>query len=147
MKKHRKARLFLEELRKLPIISIVCDRVGLSRNTIYRWREEDSVFEKEMNAILKIGVSSINDLAESKLIAAMNRGEKWAIKYWLDNHHPNYIRPRTKDLLSAIIGEKKTEGFEVIIRHGKTSPTTNRPRPKEDLDWIDDPKTTDTEDS
>jgi hypothetical protein len=133
MKKHRKARKFLEELCKVPIVSVACDKLGLSRNTVYRWRNEDADFRKEMDKAMQLGDETGNDLAHSKLLLAVQRGEPWAIRYWLDNHHKNYIRPRSKSVLSELIGDKrKVEGFEVIIHHGKNAPTSSRDLKKND---------------
>ena len=74
MKKHRKEEEFLEQARKIPNISLACEKTGLSRNTIYRWRKEDPEFAKRLDEALATGVESVNDLAESKLIAHLNNG-------------------------------------------------------------------------
>ncbi len=132
MKKHRKAKKFLEELCKVPNVSVVCNSLGLSRNTIYRWREDDPNFRKEMGKALLLGEETVNDMAHGKMFAAIQRGEKWAIMYWLNNHHKNYIRPRSKSFLAELMGVKKPEGFEVIIRQGKGKPTSNREQKKDD---------------
>lgn len=131
MKKHRKSKQFLEELCKVPIISVACQQVGLSRNTIYRWRNEDPEFKEQMDKAKQLGEESINDLAHSKLILNIQNGEPWATKYWLDNHHKNYIRPRSKSMLSELFGSTAPKGFEVIIRQGKNMPSSNREKPKE----------------
>jgi hypothetical protein len=97
MKKYRKEKSFLEELRKIPNISLACEKVGIARNTVYRWRSEDSDFDARVEEALASGVDSISDLAESKLVTNINNGSMRAIQYWLDNHKPDYIRPRAKD--------------------------------------------------
>ncbi len=117
MKKNRR-KDFLEELRRIPNVSSVCEKVGLSRNTIYRWKDEDSNFKRKMNGAMKMGVNSINDLAEGQLINAIRRGESWAIKYWLDNHKKIYIRPRPKDFLSKL--EDKIDSIEIKIVEPKS---------------------------
>lgn len=126
MKKYRKSKKFLEELCLLPNVSVVCKNLGIARNTVYQWREKDPVFRKEMDKAMQLGEETGNDLAHSKLFLAMQRGEKWAVKYWLDNHHKNYVRPRPKGLIAELMGVKRPEGFEVIIRHGKNEPTSSR---------------------
>ncbi len=127
MKKYRKAKKFLKELCKVPNISVVCEKVGVARNTVYRWRNEDTTFRKEMDKALSLGEETVSDLAHSKLFLAMQREEPWAIRYWLDNHHKNYVKPRSKSVLSDLLGERKNvEGFEVVIRLGLRSPTSNR---------------------
>ena len=114
MKKHRKAKKFLEELIKLPIVSVACERIGLSRNTIYQWRNSDQEFKKLMDKALELGVESVNDLAESKQLQHIQQGEPWAIKYWLDNHKATYIRPRIKRLWEDV-ATSRAGGFEVHI--------------------------------
>lgn len=134
MKKHRKAKKFLEELCRLPNVSVVCEKLGIARNTVYRWRNDDPDFRKEMDKAFQLGEETINDLAHSKVVLNIQRDQPWAIRYWLDNHHKNYIKPRPKDFLSSILGDKRPNGFEVIIRQGKNSPTSSRdPKKDEDL--------------
>ncbi|MDD5710747.1 MAG: phBC6A51 family helix-turn-helix protein [Candidatus Colwellbacteria bacterium] len=97
MKKDRLAKKFLEELSEVPIVSDSCEKVGISRNTPYRWRREDPVFSKEMSRAMSMGVNHVSDLAESKLIQKIQQGDMAAIKYWLNNRKRNYARPRPKD--------------------------------------------------
>jgi len=96
MKKHYKENKFLEQLERVPNVSLACEKVGLSRNTIYRWRGEDPAFAARMDAALVAGTESVNDLAESKLISHINSGNMRAIQYWLDNNKKTYIKPRPK---------------------------------------------------
>lgn len=96
MKKFRKQKPLLEQLRSVPNVSVACERVGIARNTFYTWIKEDPEFRKEVEEALERGVDSVNDLAESKLIAHINNGNMRAIKYWLDNNKKSYIKPRDK---------------------------------------------------
>ena len=98
MKKYRKEIPFLEQLAEIPNISLACERVGIARNTVYRWRNEDPDFAARMDEALVSGRNSINDLAESKLVSHINQGNMRAIQYWLDNHRREYIKPRDKNL-------------------------------------------------
>jgi hypothetical protein len=98
MKRNRKEQKFLDQLKTIPNISLACEKVGLSRNTVYRWCKEDPTFQESLDEALSTGTESVNDLAESKLIANINKGDMRAIQYWLDNNKKNYIRPRPKDL-------------------------------------------------
>jgi hypothetical protein len=97
MKKYRKEKPFLEQLKNIPNISLACEKVGLSRNTVYRWCTEDSEFKKRIDEAMSDGVDSINDLAESKLISSINNGNMRAIEYWLTNNKKAYIKPRPRD--------------------------------------------------
>lgn len=48
----RKKQLFLEALSKrLLNVSAACKVVGISRNTVYRWRDEDDTFKKEWDNV------------------------------------------------------------------------------------------------
>ena len=102
MKRHKKENIFLEQIRTVPNISVACEKVGLSRNTIYRWCNEDPEFKRQLDEALNLGTASVNDLAESKLISQINSGNMRAIMYWLDNNKKNYARPRPKDFWDGI---------------------------------------------
>jgi hypothetical protein len=97
MKKHYKENKFLEQLERVPNVSLACEKVGIARNTVYRWRGEDPDFKARMDTALVAGTDSMNDLAESKLITHVNNGNMRAIQYWLDNNKKNYIKPRPKE--------------------------------------------------
>lgn len=94
MKKAKIDKLFLEELRKIPNISFACEKVGLSRQTIYRWRTEDPKFSKAIENAISSGINHVNDLAKSKLITSIQNGEFKPIKYWLDNNDPMFYSPK-----------------------------------------------------
>lgn len=104
MKKYRKEQSLLEQLRTIPNVSLACEKVGLSRNTVYRWCREDPEFKARLDEALESGVESVNDLAESKLIANINNGNMRAIQYWLDNNKKTYIKPRAKNFWDVLEG-------------------------------------------
>jgi len=104
MKKYRKEQALLEQLKTIPNVSLACEKVGLSRNTVYRWCHEDPEFKARLDEALENGVESVNDLAESKLIANINSGSMRAIQYWLDNNKKAYIRPRPKNFWDIVDG-------------------------------------------
>ena len=85
---------FLTELRDIPIVSVVCKRVNISKATIYRWKNEDKVFAKNMQGALRIGRYGVNDLAESKLINLMKKESMQAIRFWLEAHDKRFYKPR-----------------------------------------------------
>lgn len=93
-KKDKKVKAFLEHINTVPNISVACEKVGLARNTIYRWCKEDKEFQESVDLALSCGTDSIIDLAESKLISHINNGSLRAIQYYLDNHKKEYMRPR-----------------------------------------------------
>lgn len=91
MKKQDKTKaLIIEQLRKTPIIEMACQKIGISRMTFYRWKENDAEFAKQIDEALFEGRLLVNDLAESQLINAVKDRNFSAITYWLKHHHPSY---------------------------------------------------------
>ena len=92
----------IEELKELPVISIVCKRTGIGKSNYYRWMGKDMDFNEKVYHAIKVGRENINDIAEGHLIAAMRRGEKWAIQYILENNSIRYYKPkRVQDTIDA----------------------------------------------
>lgn len=75
-----------------PIIHLACKKVGISRQTFYSWKKQDVDFSDDIDKALKMGYGIINDLGESKLIEAVNRGEGWAIRFLLTHRHEGYTK-------------------------------------------------------
>ena len=94
MKKPRLAKKFLEEIERVPIVAVVCEKLNISRQTVYRWKNEDSEFATKFNAALYMGRDGITDLAESKLISHINNGNLRSIEYWLTNNTKRYYKPK-----------------------------------------------------
>lgn len=94
MKKAKLEKAFLEELERLPNISMACRKVGLARQTVYRWMKEYGKFGTKVYKAMDLGIESICDLAESKLIENVNNGNQKAIEYTLTANHKRYYRPR-----------------------------------------------------
>jgi hypothetical protein len=119
MKKRRYEKLFLDELSLAPVPSFVCKKIGLSRNTVYRWRMEDPDFAAKMDKAMRMGTRSINDICELGLIKKVQEGDLRAIKYWLDNNKKNYARPRPINFWNNASPERKISGFRVHIIESK----------------------------
>ncbi|KND50539.1 MAG: hypothetical protein AB202_02715 [Parcubacteria bacterium C7867-007] len=83
----------LEQLRKTPILQVGCEKVGISRVTLYRWRAENADFAKSVDDALLEGRLMVNDLAEGQLIGAIKDRNMTAVMGWLKHNHPSY---RTK---------------------------------------------------
>ena len=90
MKKDRLQYVFLEHLKKVPVVQVACEKVGISRNTIYRWRDEDKVFCDAMDLALNDGCGLVNDMCESQIMNHIKQGHFSALTYWLSHHHPKY---------------------------------------------------------
>lgn len=89
-RKAREQALLLEQLRKVPIVSIACEKSGIGRATYYRWKKEDPDFSKAADEALAEGTYLVNDMAESQLLAAIRDNNLGAVMYWLKHRNPNY---------------------------------------------------------
>lgn len=84
-----KARL-IEQLENMPIVEIACKRVNVSRATYYRWLKVDHEFAAKCAEALDRSTSAVSDIAEAKLITAIQEGNMTAISFWLRNRHRAY---------------------------------------------------------
>lgn len=90
MKKNKFQDQFLDELRKVPIVQVACEKTGLSRNSVYRWRKDDKEFLKKMDDALAEGVALVNDMSESQLLTLIKEKNYPAISFWLKHRNNNY---------------------------------------------------------
>jgi hypothetical protein len=90
MKKNKFQDQFLDELRKVPIVQVACEKTGLSRNSVYRWRKDDKEFLKKMDSALSEGVALVNDMSESQLLTLIKEKNYPAISFWLRHRNDNY---------------------------------------------------------
>ncbi len=58
----------LNTLKEMPIIEVAVKRVGISRDTYYRWRQDDQEFFQQSEDAILQGIEFINDMSESQLI-------------------------------------------------------------------------------
>ncbi|MBT4516991.1 MAG: hypothetical protein HOC78_03770 [Candidatus Komeilibacteria bacterium] len=89
-KKNKIQDSFLEELKKIPIIQVACERVGISRNSIYRWKRDDKDFSKLMDKALAEGEELVNDMSESQLLTLIKEKNFSAIRFWLNHRSPKF---------------------------------------------------------
>ena len=82
----------LKSLQRTPIIESACQKVGITRMTFYRWKKRDKHFSQKVDEALEVSRESINDLAESKMIEKISRGDLKMITFWLKNNNPRYKR-------------------------------------------------------
>jgi len=90
MKSNDTKKLFLENLKKVPIIQVACEKAGISRATVYRWRDKDKKFRKTLDEALSQGEALINDMGESQLISLMKEKNFSAIRFWLNHRHDKF---------------------------------------------------------
>lgn len=119
IKQSKKKETILEHLKKAPIIQLACERTGISRQTFYRWKKEDKPFADDIEEALVSGASIINDLAESKLIAAIKEGNTSSIFYWLNHRHPAYAT-RVELAVRQPVSEQLTPEQEEIVKKALT---------------------------
>lgn len=90
MKKNKLQDQFFTELGKVPIVQVACEKTGVSRNSVYRWRKEDKAFTKKMDEALAHGVALVNDMSESQLLTLIKEKSYSAISFWLRHRNDNY---------------------------------------------------------
>lgn len=128
--KKRLAKKFLEQLEKVPNISLACEKLGISRNTIYRWRNEDEEFNKSLNEAFDSGIASVNDLAESKLLSLIDKKNIRAIEYWLEHNNPRYAKPNLKEFRKEKSIPQPIDSIE-LYAYGEEKPFQRIELPKQ----------------
>lgn len=82
--------LFIEQLKKTPVVQVCCEKLNISRATFYRMKASDKKFNREADNALAEGRQLVNDIAESRLMTAIQNGNLSSIMYWLRFNHPLY---------------------------------------------------------
>ena len=80
----------LNVLKEMPIIEVAVKRIGISRDTFYRWKLEDPEFLKQSQEAMTQGIDFINDMSESQLVSLIKEKKMPSIRYWLKHNHPRY---------------------------------------------------------
>lgn len=105
MKKNKLQNQFFVELEKIPIVQVACEKTGVSRNSVYRWKKEDKTFSKKMDEAITRGVALVNDMSESQLLTLIKEKNYSAISFWLRHRNDNYkdkIEITTKEESEAL---------------------------------------------
>lgn len=82
--------VFIENIKKTPIIQLACSKAGISRATFYRWSKEDENFYKKYLEAESEGREYLSDAMESILIQQAKAGNMTAIIFYLKYNHPKY---------------------------------------------------------
>ena len=90
MKKNKLQDKFFEELKNIPIVQVACEKTGVSRNSVYRWKKEDKSFSKKMDQAMFEGVAFVNDMSENQLLVLIKEKNWSAISFWLRHRNDNY---------------------------------------------------------
>src|SRR5687768_232619 len=106
-KRDTKKKRFIETLAAQGTVSHAAEAAGVSRNTVYRWRQEDHEFaslwdEAHENAV---------DAVESVLYQSALRGNIVAIIFYLKAHRPIY-----RDKLNIDLKQVQSEIEEKIAQ-------------------------------
>jgi len=89
-KKSRLQEAFFAELKKVPIVLVACEKSGISRNSVYRWKREDKKFSEVMDEALAEGEALVNDMSESQLLTMIKEKNRSAISFWLRHSNPRF---------------------------------------------------------
>lgn len=90
IRKAKQKQQLIDQLKKVPVIQIACEKLGISRMTYYRWHKDDEKFAEAADTALAEGSGLVNDLAESQLLSAIKNSNMTAIIFWLKHHHKAY---------------------------------------------------------
>jgi hypothetical protein len=115
MKKNKIKNAFLAELKRIPIVQVSCEKVGISRNSVYRWKREDEEFSKLMDEALAEGEELVNDMSESQLLSLIKEKNFAAISFWL-RHRNSKFRERVEVTTKLEKQEKMNPEQEAITR-------------------------------
>lgn len=126
--KNKKA--ILEQLKKLPIVQVACQRISVGRATYYRWRKDDEDFAKQSDEAIAEGIDIVNDLSESQLITMVKNQNFPAIRFWLQNRHKAYTNK------IAVSEEVKSDNLSL---------TKEQKEIMKDALWLASPHTNDEE--
>lgn len=122
----------LEELERTPIIQVVCEKFGISRQTFYRWMHESEANFNDVNKALGFGVGLVNDVAESNVLTGIKNKDAGYTKYWLSHRHEAYKKPfRHRDASNDEFEQKR---IETHYQNRKKLEEIKNRRSKEEID-------------
>ena len=94
-------KMLIEQLKKIPIVQVACEKTQVGRATFYAWKKDDPEFAKLVDEAIGDGVALVSDVAESQLLSAIKEGNLGAITYWLSRRHAafgNRVEVTTKSI-------------------------------------------------
>ena len=125
MKKNKSQDQFFVELEKVPIVQVACEKCGISRNSVYRWRKADKAFCKKMDEALANGVALVNDMSETQLLTLIKEKNYSAISFWLRHRNDNY-KDRIEITTKEDNGELTKEQQKVVKKALKLASLTKQ---------------------
>ena len=130
--------VLLEQMKRTPTIEQSCQKVGVSRMTVYRWAKTSRRFAQEVENALHQGREFVSDVAETQMFSLISQGKSDMIKYFLSHNNPRY---RDKLELSGMVATKDeplTTTQKTLIRKAlqlsslRNHHVQNRPQQKTD---------------
>lgn len=89
---------FIERLKQAPIIQLVCEKMGIPRSTLYRWKDEDLDFDDDIADAISEGQQFMDDIVENKFMALVNDKHWPAIHCYITRRHPKYRLDKKSEL-------------------------------------------------
>ncbi len=83
-------KIFIEQLERTPTIETSCQKVAVSRSTVYRWMDSNKKFKKEVDEALAKGRDFMSDVAENQLFSLIGEKKFEAIRLFLSTHNMRY---------------------------------------------------------
>jgi len=117
MKGARKKKELLDQLRKNSNKTYVCNKVGISRQTFYRWSSEDKEFKDEVESAIIEGEDYMNDFVENKLMEGIQKGESKQIQYYLTRRHPKYMEKKPDPIIEKYKREENNKKLILELRN------------------------------
>lgn len=114
----------LGELRNIPIVQVVCEKTGISRNTFYKWKRTDKKFEQQVEEAMIEGEKFVNDMSESQLLQLIKEKKFLAIQFWLRHRHPKF--KNKLEVTAKIIDETLTQEQEDVVRNALSMVNQNK---------------------
>ena len=111
----KEKQLLIEEMRKTPVIEIVCKKNSVSRATYYRWQQEDKEFKRQSRDAIDYGIEFINDMSESQLITLNKEKKMPAIAMWLKHNHKRYGSKGREYIPIASIEDLSPEENKMVL--------------------------------
>ena len=71
-RQEKNKQLIVEQLKKIPIVQLTCEKLGIARSTLYRWKKADEEFAQKVDEAIIAGSQLINDMAETVEKVGMN---------------------------------------------------------------------------
>jgi len=115
MKSRKQKKIFLDHLRKIPIIQVACEKSSIGRTTVYRWKKQSKKFSKDLEKAIDEGEALINDMGESQLISLIREKNFAAVRFWLAHRNPKF-RERVEVTTNLQGQEELSKEQKTVVR-------------------------------